>query len=524
MTKINFLKTFALLTGLGLFSACSSDDAPAATNEAQDGDVYMSFQIVNTGAAGSRSETNTPNDSIYGTSTGGTEVGSDVENAITSVNVFFVYNGSTYAATNVISPDKDATDPKYTAVFQNSQIESLYGQDVDLMVYCNMGTEVYEANKVQTGTSYGTQTAGQFQMSNADTGYKTTLNGTPFPQCNSVANAYDLGTVNVERAAARFDFNTANVTFASLESSTDKNKVTVTFQKMGLVNESTSWYATRRTSAIAYNTSLETTLCGVETSSNFVVDTDWADKSGWADAMLNGNSANPPQLPTGFNDPVSGVKDWSADKWTTISNITTDDNYTSTEDYKVLRYCNENTIGNKDHQLNGISTGVVFKAELTGDKVPTTGTDKIYVFRNVLYGTWTQVEAAKATDAALAVAYDNAMAGSGYNDAQAVAAGFSIFAPEIVEDTPHYYALYYYWNRHNDNNNPTVMGNMEFAVVRNNVYKLSIDTVLEFGHPTDPTLDPDPVDPNDPDEKDKVYFKIAVKVMPWVVRINNITF
>ena len=77
------------------------------------------------------------------------------------------------------------------------------------------------------------------------------------------------------------------------------------------------------------------------------------------------------------------------------------------------------------------------------------------------------------------------------------------------------------------------MGIMEFAVVRNNVYKLAVNSINRFGHPTppdpsnpdpDPEPDPDPVDPDDPDESVNYYFNVTVKVLPWTVRINNIEF
>lgn len=63
---------------------------------------------------------------------------------------------------------------------------------------------------------------------------------------------------------------------------------------------------------------------------------------------------------------------------------------------------------------------------------------------------------------------------------------------------------------------------MEFATVRNNVYKLYVEKINQFGHPGNPDDDPDPEDPDDPDESDKVYFKVSVRVLPWVVRVNNI--
>lgn len=87
-----------------------------------------------------------------------------------------------------------------------------------------------------------------------------------------------------------------------------------------------------------------------------------------------------------------------------------------------------------------------------------------------------------------------------------------------------YYCYYYYWNRHNDNNNATTMGAMEFGVVRNNVYKLAVTDISRLGHPRISENDPDPEDPDKPDEEGKIYFKLSIEVLPWVVRVNNIEF
>lgn len=100
--------------------------------------------------------------------------------------------------------------------------------------------------------------------------------------------------------------------------------------------------------------------------------------------------------------------------------------------------------------------------------------------------------------------------------------GVAIYQAENGSEGWGYYCNYYYWNRHNDNNLSGVMGPMEFAVVRNNVYKLSVTQIRQLGHPIDPKNDPDSPDPEDPDEPTDVYIKVNVEVVPWVVRINNI--
>ena len=87
-----------------------------------------------------------------------------------------------------------------------------------------------------------------------------------------------------------------------------------------------------------------------------------------------------------------------------------------------------------------------------------------------------------------------------------------------------YYCYYFYWNRHNDNLKSGRMGRMEFATVRNNVYKLAVTAIGQLGHPRTPGDDPEPVDPNDPDEDPTDYLQVKVEVLPWVVRVNDITF
>ncbi len=87
-----------------------------------------------------------------------------------------------------------------------------------------------------------------------------------------------------------------------------------------------------------------------------------------------------------------------------------------------------------------------------------------------------------------------------------------------------YYCYYYYWNRHNDNGFNGIMGPMEFAVVRNNVYKLAVTKINNLGHPRISENDPHKPGPGTPDEDESVYIEVTSEVLPWVVRVNNIEF
>ena len=380
-------------------------------------------------------------------------------------------------------------------------------------------------------------------MTNADNDYKRTLPAN-LDNYKVESNPFDLETIKVERAAARFDYKSsdADETYTLMEKD-GKAEVTVTLTDMALVNLSKEFYYLRRVSADG--TSTNAAIGGTEvggTSANYVVDTD----ADWKSSYPSGSESDHFYYTYQPNDAGASTYDWDKIADVTGASGTADTDNSWNEDgtkgdYKIWRYATENTIpkGTDDGlQKKGITTGVAFKGEIKGvsDDMRTllNGTNTVYVFDNILWGTWNDVKTAAAkkesdnttlANPLLAAAYNKAMEDPDASDTEiekkAVAAGFTIFKPNANKK---YEVLYYYWNRHNDNNNNGSMGPMEFAVVRNNVYKLSVTGVNKFGHPTNPGDDPDPENPEDPDEEDDVYFKVAVEVLPWVVRINDIEF
>ena len=77
-----------------------------------------------------------------------------------------------------------------------------------------------------------------------------------------------------------------------------------------------------------------------------------------------------------------------------------------------------------------------------------------------------------------------------------------------------YKCFYNTWIRHLNNGKPTYMGVMEFAIVRNNIYKVNVNNVLGLGDGT-PNVDPTP------DENDG-YLDIDYSIMPWIVRDQDV--
>src|SRR5699024_6380891 len=63
---------------------------------------------------------------------------------------------------------------------------------------------------------------------------------------------------------------------------------------------------------------------------------------------------------------------------------------------------------------------------------------------------------------------------------------------------------YPYWIRHGNNGKDKEMGIMEFGIVRNNIYKLSVSTIKNFG--------PLELTPGTPDENTQNYIKVEVFV------------
>ena len=373
----------------------------------------------------------------------------------------------------------------------------------------------------------------KFLMTNADNNYSRPMPES-FNNYKVESSPFNIGTINVERAAARFDYKStvADETY-TLMGEDSAPEVTVTLTDMALVNMSQEFYYLRRVSADGTNTSA--TIGGTETNTNYVVDTD----ATWKSSYSVSTSDEASHFFYVYNPNSASTTDYA---WTSIGSLSTEDNdeswnsgeneNTSKEGYKIWRYATENTIpAAVTNQKKGITTGVVFKGEIKAVKEGTTvktamnGTNTVYVYNDIMYGTWDNVKtAAEAKESdnttlsnpELAVAYN----ATGGDASKAVDNGFTVFEPTNGK----YEVLYYYWNRHNDNNNDGSMGPMEFGVVRNNVYKLSVTGVNKFGHPTNPDNDPDPEDPEDPDESDNVYFSVMAKVLPWVVRVNDIEF
>ncbi len=581
MKKFGIFLSAALAVGLW---SCSEDKDPNKATVDDGSGVYATIQLN----LNSRSETVKPGDNPA-QSDAGFEYGKDRENNVSAVlivlaeastdasgNVTYTYITSSgvanaYDTNNAQTGTTGRPNPIYRVKFQTSALMEYAGKEVSIFAYCNpspaLAKSVADGNwtvdmeeAITSADNDAIWTANSFLMTSALPASKALpsvddMNNT----YNKVTNPFNLGTVQVERVAARFDY-AMTITVGEGEKATkldtpncfpiydyvpedEKNleegegAVTPTIQgyvtitDLTLINEAKNFYLLPR---VADNTGegmdaaadmSKITVLGQETPFNWVVSPSTQDYFH--------------QLTEAYNPASENVK------FTAISTLNEACNTAkwegATEDYKIWRYTTENTIPSVKEQKRGITTGVVFRGEISGKEGSTLdGAIKsgktIYAHDGIMYGNLDSlmVYVSRNPRSGVAIDFETAfkvtikvgekttaddilkdLKDQNIEDLKASDELFTIYKPEGGK----YYVYYYYYNRHNDNINNTQMGPMEFATVRNNVYKLRISNIYKWGKSAD-----EPDDPDDDDENPEVYFRVQVEVLPWVVRINNIEF
>lgn len=201
---------------------------------------------------------------------------------------------------------------------------------------------------------------------------------------------------------------------------------------------------------------------------------------------------------------------------------TSNDFYTVGDaDDHILGYCQENTM-EKDAQKKGYGTAVIFKGKIAVEGITIAEGENLYYDKsnNTFYGSYTELKNALSLkdDVDYKELVENNIAA--YKDGQ---------------------CTYVYYIKHADNGEDTKMGIMEFATVRNNVYKVGIQGISAPGNgllpdPDDSTKPIDPADPSDVTKPDPsidpaedieteditVALKVKLTVMPWIIRNNDV--
>lgn len=177
-----------------------------------------------------------------------------------------------------------------------------------------------------------------------------------------------------------------------------------------------------------------------------------------------------------------------------------------------MAYCFENST-DIDHQTHGLSTGISFVARMYKDKDCTESITSLYQYNGYNFENLKAIgEAfgANTPKAILDLITKETNQGT-ITKEELEAANIKKYSSNIC---------YYYTTeiKHFDNGNNNTLGNMEFAIMRNNIYSLAITNISKIG---DPIVDPTPETPN---ETKEAALKVSVKIIPWIVRYNDIEF
>lgn len=174
-----------------------------------------------------------------------------------------------------------------------------------------------------------------------------------------------------------------------------------------------------------------------------------------------------------------------------------------------LAYCFENST-DIEHQTHGLSTGITFVARMYKDETCGTPVDKLYQYNGYNFESLAAIGEAFGGNTPQAIL--DLINGTTQETTESLkAAGIVKYVGNIC---------YYYSTqiKHYDDGNNNTLGNMEFAIMRNNIYSLAVTNITRLG---DPIVDPTPETPN---ETKEAALQVVVKILPWIVRYNNIEF
>lgn len=533
------LKHYGLLfASLGLLAACSNDnlDAPNGSVD-ENGEVgaVITLNVVE------KTRTQTPLQ--------GSENATDEESTIKEVLLILADETDTQQI--VVAGEEEEENPgTWKFNFKDNDFRKLQGlPKTHVYVVCNLAAGVYNSlpspqeatkpiQKIMSLTddddTYWDWDNKKFLMSNYEAVSKT-IDVTKVKAGDYATTPLDFGTIKVQRTMARLDLAKGQPENKLGENAKDVKEtgIKVVFTNVALVNISKTFYLYKEVGTTAgwtlfgeekYDSSAE----GDATKTNYVNDPKYNTGTYVPNFLVNVTKTLTPASMTTF--------DWSFDT-TPIESDATKITYTK------WRYVTPNTVTSAAEQKNGVSTGIVFKAEIQAANngslnVAANDGANLYVYEGKVVGDWTKLKElvaypSGAWQESLAAIYTSLTNGK-TTEADVISVltseankklGFTVY-PKAADGK--FYCYYYYWIRHNGfgTNSDQVMHPMEFGVVRNNIYKIAVTAVKGLGVPgnfePDPDQDDDPV--KDPEPTSAANITVSLEVQPWEVRTDNIEF
>lgn len=445
-----------------LVTACKDDTLPASPAEEEEAGsgVYVSV-VVNTGGSNA-SRVPTPGEDGDLPK----EPGTGDENMVHDLNVFF------FQGDDGINSDANTeiTHCLYFSQDNNNLFGGIGQGDYDAFYYS--ATEDV-SDKLQIGETYNVlviANAGDlrnneelktlsglrdYQVSETITndGYflmSSESDASIEIKANTPATAKQV-SVNIERMTARVDYKIAQ---SYITDSGDK----VTIKNATLVNKhETSPYVFKRVSKNIEN------LSDIEYLGNEAVTGNIA-----SNYVLDPYTASNDLTKRMYGMRFANFEDWNQSVvWKELQ---------VSPDYTRLEYTEENivTVDVVAAQRSTYCTGIVFKAQYIPKGFEDKQDKSFYWYSGKAYASWDEIGIAGLTE-------------SNYEDY-----GVIYYREGIC--------YYTYWIRHADDDNPDVISPMEYAIVRNNIYQLQINSISKIGGNT---------------PQDEVDLNIRIYVCAW---------
>jgi hypothetical protein len=310
-------------------------------------------------------------------------------------------------------------------------------------------------------------------------------------------NSDNVINISLERVLARLDIGKGAESF-QLTDDNSKLYATVTLDGYYIVNLPKYYYSYRHTAVLTSMTeptwSLSENFGNVKDVNGYVIDPYFFNKTIDASSFTNRDKYYEHYFGD-YSNPKSVT--WTAFK-------------------PVAQYNTSYSLENctlAPASKNGYSTGVMFRAKFEPNNnvyhLSSSGsleviTDKTKYPEVLYYYNYNFYDSAEALASAIGIASvstDN----------------LDLYKARKFEKTDDGYRCYYtYWIRHLDNYKATVMGVMEFGIVRNNLYSMLITNVSDLGYQ-------DPIISRDTPDEGETYLKMVLNVKPWIVRdLTNI--
>lgn len=190
---------------------------------------------------------------------------------------------------------------------------------------------------------------------------------------------------------------------------------------------------------------------------------------------------------------------------------------------KVAAYCHENTML-KEKQKNGYTTGIVFKAEIAPSKMMQKKTGSGGVEENSTFTSMSEIfyhsgifykDIAALKEAGVLLADGTTSSSASGAPADLKKNDVQCFKKGSADGK--FVCYYPYWIKHIPSEN-TAEDVMEFGIVRNNVYKVTVTSIQGVGKDG---VTEDIITDTETDDPTTVLLNVKLSIKPWTVRANS---